>query len=181
MRHHRPLVICLALSLLVGLSVAAESPPEGPTTLILVRHAEKAADGGRDPALTAAGKERAAELVRVLADVPLDAVYSSQYRRTRDTARPTAEAHGLEVQVVPAAAPVAEYAQSFAATLLKGHRGGTILVSGHSNTVPAILSALGVERSITIDDGEYDDLFVVTVDEANRAIALRLGYGAPTP
>ncbi len=134
------------------------------TTFVLVRHAEKAADDPRDPGLTDAGKARAARLAASLADAPLRAVYATAYRRTRDTAGPSAAAHGLEVAVYDAREPAAD----FAARLRAAHRSGTVLVVGHSNTVPAIAAALCACPVAPMREDEFD-----------RRIEIRLGPEGP--
>ena len=130
---------CIAASACIALSACASLPMSStPATVdfIVVRHAEKetGADVGQDPALTAAGRVRAAAIAQALADAPVAAVYSTDYARTRETALPTARAHGLEVVTYDAREP----AETLAARLRASHATGTVLVVGHSNTVPAI-------------------------------------------
>src|SRR3954463_6506823 len=125
------------------------------TTIILVRHAEKAATTmTTDVPLSDAGVARSNELARVLADTPIDAIYATQYARTRQTAEPLAKAHHLEAVVADPA--------SMADTIRAKHRGQTVVVVGHSNTTPEVIRALGVTAPPTIADSEYDALFIVT-------------------
>lgn len=159
------------------------APPPSPapvptplTTVILVRHAEKA-DDSRDPPLSAAGVARAEALVRTLHDQPLDAVYVTPFIRTRETGRGVAEARGIPLREQAASAT---YAADLAALLRERHAGQTVLVVGHSNTTPALLGALGVADPPAIADGEYDGLFVVTVGGVGPARLVRLRYGAPS-
>jgi broad specificity phosphatase PhoE len=78
------------------------------TTVHLARHGESdwnAAgrwQGHADRPLTALGRRQAVELAERLASIPLDAVYSSDLRRARETAEPVARRHGLEVRALPA-------------------------------------------------------------------------------
>lgn len=124
------------------LAGCAAMPPEreaaaaGPEFL-LVRHAEKAADDPRDPRLTTEGDARARRLAAELRDATLVAVYSTDTSRTRATAMPSAQVHGLAVTPYDARATV-----PFASELRKRHRRGLVLVVGHSNTVPALAAAL---------------------------------------
>lgn len=106
-------------------------------TFLLVRHAEKSTDDPRDPSLTPAGEARAQRLAAELHNAPLVAVYSTDTRRTRATATPAAQMHGLAV--VPYDARMAD---AFASELRARHRGGLVLVVGHSNTVPTLAAAL---------------------------------------
>jgi len=171
------LAACLALlPALVG-GLLAQEP--GPTTILLVRHAEKRVDGS-DPGLSAAGRARAAELARVLSDVPLAAIYASQFVRTRETGAPLAERLDLEVTIDPIEGDMETWAAGFAADLLERHRGEAVLVVGHSNTLPAVMRALGVPDPPELSERDYDDLFVVTrTGDAVRV--MRLNFGAANP
>jgi 2,3-bisphosphoglycerate-dependent phosphoglycerate mutase len=146
------------------------------TTLILVRHAEKAADGTLNPPLTDLGTARAAELAYLLGHVELDAVYSTPFKRTEDTVLPTARAKGLEVQ------PYRADQEDFLDSVLKKYRGGTVLICGHSNTVPILANELlGREEYEQLDDAVYDNLFIVTVPASGQARVLLIRFGTHTP
>lgn len=137
--------------------------------IFLVRHAEKLADAD-DPELSPAGVERAAALAALLSDSAIDRVHSSDYARSRDTARPVAAALGLEVELYDAFDLPA-----LAATLLRA--GGRHLVVGHSNTTPEMVALLGGEPGTPIDEeSEYDRLYVVTVT-GGEVSTLLLRYG----
>ncbi len=121
----------------------------------LVRHAEKTAEKP-DPALTEVGEKRARDLQARLKDVSLTAVYSSDYRRTRDTAAPIARDKGLSVDLYNPGL-LSEFADG-----LLGQT-GHILVVGHSNTTPALAEALGGEGGEPIIEAtEYDRLYIVS-------------------
>jgi TonB family protein len=129
------------------------------TTVILVRHAEKAAAPANDPALTAAGRQRAQNLARMLANAGVTAIYTTPYTRTRDTVAPLASA----VHVQPVEMAVSDtYARDVVQKVHEQH-GGTIVVAGHSNTTPDVLRALGVLDVKEIADSEYDNLYIVTL------------------
>ncbi|HUP50805.1 MAG TPA: phosphoglycerate mutase family protein [Thermoanaerobaculia bacterium] len=143
------------------------------TTVILVRHAEKAAEPADDPPLSEEGVARARELARVLAGTPIGAIYTTQYRRTRQTAEPLAGALAIEPRVVTAGK---SYAAGLAARILEEHRGGTVLVVGHSNTTGDVLRHLGVDDPPPIADEQYDDLFVCSVAGGTaKLVSLRYG------
>ncbi len=148
-----------------------------PSTVILVRHAEKAGDGA-DPDLTEEGRERALALAHVLGELEIEAVYATQYIRTRETAGPLAESRGLDVTVIRA---TSNYVGEMASLIRADHAGGIVVVVSHSNTVPAIIDALGAGPAPAIADDEYDDLFVVTITPGGRSSMLRLRYGKETP
>ena len=155
---------CIALSACASLPMSST-----PATVdfIVVRHAEKetGAAVGQDPALTPAGRARAAAIAQALADAPVAAVYSTDYARTRETALPTAQAHGLEVVTYDAREP----AETLAARLRASHATGTVLVVGHSNTVPAIAAALCGCDVPAMDETEYDRRLVVAIDADGNA------------
>jgi len=174
------LTLLLVLSILAACAARA-AEPSGTTTVILVRHAEKASGSG-DPDLSESGRARARELARVLADVRLEALYATQYLRTRRTLEPIAEQRGLEVRVDPVeGGDLPGYARRFAAALVERHAGGTVLVAGHSNTVPQLIEALGVTPAPAIDETDYDDLFVVLRTGEGEPTLLHLHYGASSP
>lgn len=127
------------------------------TTVYLVRHAEKKIDSGKDPALTAQGEFRAKFLAKMFEQIQLDTVYSTDTIRTRDTAQPTAKSQGLEV-VLYGARDV-NYPE-----FLASNHGKTVLVVGHSNTIPAFVNGLLDEQKYTeLDEAQYDSLFVVDI------------------
>lgn len=131
-----------------------------PGTTFVIRHVEKQA--GDDPLPSEAGLLRAQALMERLAEVPLVAVYSTPLRRTIRTALPTAEAQGLEVTPYTTTDELR--------ALLAGHPGQAALVVGHSNTVPAILEALGTPGPGSIDHGRYGDLYLVVRDGGRREL-----------
>ena len=140
------------------------------TTIFLVRHAERADSGAggmaSDPTLSAAGRARAIRLAEVLKDTKLTAVFATEFKRTQQTAAPTAKAQHLTVTTVPADETATLVNKLKAAT-------GAVLVVGHSNSVPEVLTALGVTTSIKIDDAEFDNLFIVITDTPPRFVRLR--------
>jgi phosphohistidine phosphatase SixA len=169
------LLILLAVPACASLATA----DEGAETIwyVLVRHAEKAGDDPRDPGLSEAGQQRAQALARLLTDSPLRAVYATPYRRTRLTAEPAAQAHGLAVTVREFADPdpVAD-ASLFASELRGRHQAGTVLIVGHSNTVPALASALGGGTVPAIADDEFDRLILIAVSADGTARLFVLRY-----
>jgi broad specificity phosphatase PhoE len=165
-------VICFSLALALAIDIASAAP----AVVLVVRHAEKAAQPAGDPPLTAAGRRRAEELVRVVhawtsTGVPLRALFASEVQRTRQTMQPLASATGLSVSVVNAEDTAALVKRILAID------GGIVVVAGHSNTLPAILQALGGPAGIVIADAEFDRLFAVTTPGA-QADVVALRYGA---
>ena len=151
------------LLLMLVLLCAALPALGADTVVIVVRHAEKAADDPRDPTLSEAGHARAQALAKALAGAPLAAVYATGYRRTQQTAQPSAEKHGVAVQTL-AAGSEADGA-ALRERIRKEHAGRTVLVVGHSNTVPAIVAALSGKAAAAMAEDEFDRFSVVVLPE----------------
>lgn len=165
-------VIPLFLSAMATMPVAGQET--APTIIYLVRHAERATDHPSDPTLSAEGSARALELARLLADAPLTRIFSTDFRRTRLTAAPVAEAHGLEVELYePRGEGLGAAAEMLRST--PGHH----LVVGHSNTTPEMVAALGGDPVSAIEEMEYDRIYLVVVDRDGRVSSTLLRFGAP--
>lgn len=162
-----------ALSPAAGEAVSPAPHAADEAYVVLVRHAEK--QGGDDPDLTGAGRERAAALAHALAEWPIEAIYVSQYLRTRATAGPLAELFDLAPIRVDAA-DVEGLARR-----IETERRRAVVVIGHSNTVPDLIAALGAGTLPQIREDQYDDLFVVRLPSEGDAHLLHLQYGAPSP
>jgi broad specificity phosphatase PhoE len=134
--------------------------------IVLVRHAERQ-DAGQDPSLTAAGRRRATLLARMLADAGVTAIFTSPARRTKETAAPLAEALHLNPRVMEDD-PAAAHAQVVAS-------GQTVLVVGHTNTLPPLITAFNGPPDVVIDDREFDRFFVLTVTDGHTSL-LSLRY-----
>ena len=158
-------------------AVAKDAPRAAATTVLLVRHAEKAAEPAADPPLTADGEARAQALVQVARDAGVTAIVTTQFQRTRMTAAPLAQALGITADVVTARGP--DHPREVARTILERHAGETVLVVGHSNTIPEIVAALGAPHPGVIADATHDNLFVVTVPADGKAKLVRARYGKP--
>ena len=127
--------------------------------VIVVRHAERA-DGGAmsaakqtDPLLSSEGEARAKRLAAMLADSGITAIYTTEYKRTQDTAKPIAERLGLKVQTQKG-----QDSAGLVALLKARHAKDVVLLVGHSNTVPEIIKALG-GPAFKIPDDEYDTIY----------------------
>ena len=176
-RRRRIQVITIYMAIAVGLAWFFES--QATTTVIFVRHAEKMAEPSDDPGLSEAGLQRAAELARQLVDADVvagvDAIYSTSYRRTEETARPVADALSL---------PITSYDASNTATIMdeivKKHKGKIILVVGHSNTIPALIGNMGASKKVPeIKEDEYDNIYIVSIPWFGKTKTIRLRYGTP--
>jgi broad specificity phosphatase PhoE len=143
--------------------------------VILVRHGEKALEPPSDPPLSAAGQQRARDLARALTDAKVGTIITTQFERTRKTAEPTAVELKITPEVVQAGG--AAHARAVADQIMK-HAGGTVLVVGHSNTIPAIVGALGAPQPKELCDSEYDQVFTVVLGDAGPPRLIRSRYGA---
>jgi len=95
------LCLTLVLTILTLNSCKNSDNETSETTYYFIRHAEKdrSNPSERDPELTEKGHQRAAFWAQHFAEIPLDAVYSTNYKRTTSTAVQTAISKGLEVQL----------------------------------------------------------------------------------
>jgi phosphohistidine phosphatase SixA len=139
--------------------------------VIVVRHAEKA-DQTPDSALSVTGKARAAALADMLRSARVTHIITTEYTRTRETAAPLASALGLTAEQVPA-----RDLPALVARLKALDPASIALVVAHSNTIPPMLAALGWPNSLSLQDGDYDDLFVLSPHAGQRASMVRLKYG----
>jgi broad specificity phosphatase PhoE len=176
-RRRRIQVIIIYTAIAIGLAWFFES--QATTTVIFVRHAEKAAEPADDPGLSPAGQRRVAELTRQLVDADVvagvDAVYSTPYRRTEETARPVAEALDLPVNSYDAADT-----EAIMENIVRDHKGKIILVVGHSNTLPALIGNMGASKKVPpIADDEYDNIYIVSIPWFGKTKTIRLRYGEP--
>lgn len=172
------LAVLAVFLVLPVLSQAAQAPASGgATTIVLVRHGERLTDDPRDPGLSPAGEARAQALADALQGAQVSAVYATELKRTQATAEPVAKRFQLGVQVSPSGRPAGELAQE----ILRRHAGETVVVVGHSNTIPGIVQALSGQPAGTIQDHEFHHLFVVVVPPAGPARVIQARYGQPTP
>ena len=162
------LLVVMISVLLLGFANDSE---HSMTTIILVRHAEKA-DDSKNPPLTEAGLARAEELKRMLSGLKVTAVYSSKYLRTEATAEPTATQFGLPVLAYDASDSAA-----LVARIKTEHVGGTILVAGHSNTIPKLVQLFDARVLYVIEDDQYDDCFIVSLCSCGEVKTLNLKFG----
>ncbi len=146
------------------------------TTLFLVRHAEKIKDGSNDPILTPEGEARAHELMYILKHVELDAIYSTPYKRTQQTSLPTAKDKNLKIQNYKPGE------RNFLEKVLNSNSGGTVLIVGHSNTIPILANELaGRQNYENLNDVTYDNFFIALVHSNGQTKIIRMRFGAHTP
>lgn len=143
----------------------------GTLTVFVIRHAEKA-DTSRDAELSDVGRLRAKHLARVLKDADVEHVHSTNFKRTKATAGPSAAAFGLKLKLYdPRALPklVTEMRR----------RKGRHLVVGHTNTVPKTVELLGGDPGFPIDEkSEFDRLYIITVGADGNVSTVVVRYGS---
>lgn len=152
----------IAALLLSGLFISAAAAQ---STIFLVRHAEKAATGGNDPDLSDAGRARAESLATTLKDAGVSAIFVTELKRTQQTAAPLAKMLHFEPAIVPAKDSAGLVAKLRALT-------GNALVIGHGNTIPDLIKAFDIATPITVEENDYDNLFVLVLDAKPRLIRL---------
>lgn len=161
----RPFVLSALFLLSVSTPVWAQS-------VFVVRHAERADSStgssemmAIDPELSDVGRARAQSLAAALKDSGITAIFTTEFKRTQQTAEPLAKALGIRPTVVKANDAAGLIEQVKAAT-------GNVLVVGHSNTVGNTIALLGVANPPKLADTDYDNLFVVVRGEKPTLVRL---------
>jgi len=165
--HRLIIITAAALGILTALAAAPASAQEA---VFVVRHAERL-DNSSDSPLSADGQARASRLAEQLRDARITAIFATQFVRAADTAKPLADRLGIPLQRVPAAQTL-----ELIARLRALGPSARVLVVGHSDTVPQILSALGSNGIVAIAPDEYDNLFIVLPHAGATPTLLRLRY-----
>ena len=148
-----------------------------PTQVFVVRHAERALEPKDDPAISPDGVARAEALANTLAAAQIGTIITTHYRRTQETAAPTARRFGLTPRVMgiqPGGA--AAHIEEVVAEIKKAS--GAVLVVGHSNTVAGIVAGLSASKPVKLCETSFSNLFVVNVQEPPLP-AVQLKYGKP--
>ncbi|HEV3050231.1 MAG TPA: phosphoglycerate mutase family protein [Longimicrobium sp.] len=169
------------LLLLGSLVAAAPLAAQDSTVVVIVRHAEKAVvdPSNSDPPLSEAGSARAVALRQALEGMHFHSVIATDRQRTQATAGPIMQAHGLTPEIVSLRYGPA-HVDSVAAAVRR-HAGHTVLVVGHSNTVPRIVHALGGPQLPDLCEPQFSDLFVLVLKPGAEPRYERRTYGTPDP
>jgi broad specificity phosphatase PhoE len=155
------------LALILSIPLLLVSYANAAPVVFIVRHAEKASTGGKDPDLSVEGQKRADALAHILKDSQITSVFVTEFKRTQETAAPTARAAQVTPTVVPAN-DVSALVEKLRAS------NGNALVVGHGNTIPALLKALGIAMPVSIPEDDYNEIFAVSVGDTPQL--LRLHY-----
>ena len=149
------------ITFLVLNPLAAQTEEAEVTTYYLIRHAEKdrSDSTNTDSHLTETGKMRANQWRSIFSHISFDAIYSTDYNRTKETAEPTAEKNKLELQIYN---PTAINFEKF----LKETKGETVLIVGHSNTTPFFVNGIiSKNKYDNMEDDNNANLYIVTIIE----------------
>jgi broad specificity phosphatase PhoE len=143
-------------------------------TVILVRHAElqgAAMAGPKLVPLSEAGEARAKRLAEMLKDSGIGAIYVTDFERTKKTAEPLARELNEQLTVLPKLDPLV-----LVARLRRDHDGQTVLLVGHTDTLPGLLKAMGHPVDVRIEPDDYGNLFVVVSKDTGAPSFLHLRY-----
>jgi len=176
-RRRRNQIIVLYTAIAIGLAWFFES--QATTTIIFFRHAEQTSHDEADPPLSEAGQRRVAELTRQLVDADvvagIDAIYSTPYVRSLETARPIADQLDLPINSY-----AADDTEEILDTILKNHKGKIILVIGHGNTLPVLIANLGASKKVpAIAQNEFDNIYIISIPWFGKTKTIRLRIGEP--
>lgn len=154
-----------------------------PITVFLIRHAEREDEPKQDPPLSKDGVARSQALARLLGTAGIKAIFTSQYTRTKQTAEPLATKLGLTVTSFTLKTnpsnprQITEESTAEVTNKILEHAGQSVLVIGHSNSIPDVIKMLGGDVVPTIDEKKFDDLFIVNVYAKGKAKVVQLKYG----
>jgi len=148
-----------------------------PTTVVLVRHAEKALDQGNDPELTEAGKVRATRLATYLDNADVAGYYATQFKRTQATLLDLSTKRNLPVQVMEVqSSNWNTFAEALRRHIQAHYCGKTVAVAQHSNTIPQLINTWVGTKMKDIDDADYENIFVLTLRPGNTASLIRARF-----
>lgn len=153
-------ILLILLALVFSATLLAGAGYAQKKTIILVRHAEKADATSVDPELSPDGKLRADRLMKIVKRYRPGAIYSTDFRRTRDTAAPMAKKRGLAVQTYDAKKP-----EELIDQIMKS-KTKRFMIVGHSNTIPGLANLLGKKDLFrNLDDHEYGAIWIVRIKD----------------
>jgi phosphohistidine phosphatase SixA len=176
--RRRPFLFPLVVPILVFIGLVAAAAwvfdARATTVIVVVRHAETEQIADPDPGLSVDGRERAARLAKMLSQARpvrgVDAIFTSEFKRTQQTATPLSDTLALPLNVIPAATW-----NSLPRKIKREHRGEYVLVTGSANTVPVLIEALTGEK-VSVREDEYDAMFIVFVPQISNAKVVRVRY-----
>ena len=177
-RRKRKIQIIMAY-VLVAISLAWFFESQATTTIIFVRHAEESSLNEGESSLTTEGEIRSAELARQLVDADViagvDAIYSTSFQYSKQTALPISKALNIPIEIYDISDT-----ELIIEDIIKQHKGKIILVVGHNNTIPLMIGNMGASKDVPkIEDNEYDNIYLVSIPWFGKTKTIRLRYGLP--
>ena len=173
LRNIKTIVLLLAVFALVEACKESGkiyvSEKENTSVYYFIRHAEKdrSDSTNKNPSLTIQGLERANKWALFFKDKNIAAVYSTNYKRTQQTALPIAKEQNLEIISYTAKELISE-------KFIADNKGKNIVIVGHSNTTPELVNnLLGEKKYEDISDSENNNVFIVTLNK-NKTTAKRV-------
>ncbi len=154
------------LSIFVVFQSCSQKVKEQQTTTsyyYLIRHAEKDRSDihDQDPHLNETGLKRAQKWAKTFENISFDAIYSTDYNRTRETVHPISEQKQLAIKIYDP--------ENFDLTnFLKSTSGKTVLIVGHSNTIPGLVNKIiDQEKYDQIEDSNNSNLYIINGQEGD--------------
>jgi broad specificity phosphatase PhoE len=135
------------------------------TTYYLIRHAEKdrTDPSNKNPHLTEKGNARAENWNTIFQNISFDAIYSTDYYRTIETAQPTATKNSLEITQYDAE-------KIDIPSFLNDTKGKNVLIVGHSDTIPDFVnSILDSKKYKDIADSNNGNLYIITIIDGKKS------------
>ena len=170
LRNIKTIVLLLAVFTLVEACKESGkiyvSEKENTSVFYFFRHAEKDRTDltNKNPSLTTQGLERARKWAVFFKDKKIDAVYSTKYKRTLQTALPIAKEQNLEIINYTPKLLISE-------KFIANNKGKNIVIVGHSNTTPELVNTLLGEKIYDdILDQDNNDLFIVTLKKNKTTV-----------
>lgn len=150
-------ILFIFLILMAGQGLQAQET----TRIWIVRHAEKDLTDPKekDPELSVEGKERAETLVKYLKGKKIDALFSTDYKRTRETLTPLASQRNLGLKFYNS-----KDNKTLVDTVLNYYKGKNVVICSHSNRIPDIIAAFGARSPLKeITEQEYSHIFLLEI------------------
>jgi 2,3-bisphosphoglycerate-dependent phosphoglycerate mutase len=165
------ILVLLTTTLLISCTERKEhktAPFTNTSTFYLIRHAEKDRSdrSNKNPSLTIEGQKRSKKWALFFKDKRIDAVYSTHYKRTQETAAAIAKERTIKIILYTPEELISE-------KFIASNKGKNVVIVGHSNTTPALVNTLlGLSKYQDIADKDNNDLFIVT-HKNNKTTAKR--------
>ncbi|MBK9257930.1 MAG: histidine phosphatase family protein [Saprospiraceae bacterium] len=139
----------------------------------LIRHAEKDTVQSDDPPLSEAGNLRGARLADLLRGTRVDAIYSTFTIRTLFTVDSLADIKSMVVLPYDN-----KHLSAFFEQIGKNDDLKSVLIVGHSNTIPSIANSLTGKEvfNATFADDDYDNFVIITHSVNGEKKAYPLKY-----